>query len=66
MQARYKTLPLTDPEAVAPSAKCVIDGLVDWGAWPNDTGEWVKAVTFLPPTLDRGHPHALIVTLEET
>jgi hypothetical protein len=41
--------------------KCVLDGLVDRGVWPDDTGEWVRSITYLPPLVDRSKHDALIV-----
>jgi hypothetical protein len=61
VQARYKGGRVTDPDGCAPSVKCVLDGLVDRGVWPDDTGEWVRSITYLPPLVDRSKPDALIV-----
>lgn len=62
-RARYKRLPLPDAGAIAPTVKCVLDGLVDWGCWPDDTPAWVLSETMLPPTLDRTLPDALLIRL---
>lgn len=40
-----------DPAACAPEAKGAIDGLVDAGLIPDDTGAHVASVTFLPPVV---------------
>ena len=39
---------LQDTAACNPSAKAAIDGLVDAGIVPDDTGEYVRQITFLP------------------
>lgn len=39
---------LQDTAACNPSAKAAIDGLVDAGVVPDDTGEYVRQITFLP------------------
>lgn len=43
-----------DVAACAPAAKAAIDGLVDAGVWPDDTAEWVTAVTYMPPVYGQG------------
>ena len=40
---------LPDTMASAPTVKAAIDGLVDAGVIPDDTGKHLAAVTFLPP-----------------
>lgn len=39
---------LQDTAACNPSVKAAIDGLVDAGVVPDDTGEYVRQITFLP------------------
>ena len=39
---------LQDTAACNPSAKAAIDGLVDAGVVPDDTGDYVRQITFLP------------------
>lgn len=39
---------LQDTAACNPAAKAAIDGLVDAGVVPDDTGEYVRQITFLP------------------
>jgi crossover junction endodeoxyribonuclease RusA len=39
---------LQDTAACNPSAKAAIDGLVDAGVVPDDSGEYVRQITFLP------------------
>ena len=39
---------LQDTAACNPSAKAAIDGLVDAGVVPDDSGEFVRQITFLP------------------
>jgi crossover junction endodeoxyribonuclease RusA len=39
---------LQDTAACNPSVKAAIDGLVDAGVIPDDTGNYVREITFLP------------------
>jgi len=39
---------LQDTAACNPSVKAAIDGLVDAGIIPDDSGEFVRMITFLP------------------
>lgn len=39
---------LQDTAACNPSVKAAIDGLVDAGIVPDDTGDYVREITFLP------------------
>jgi hypothetical protein len=39
---------LQDTAACNPSVKAAIDGLVDAGVVPDDTGQHVREITFLP------------------
>lgn len=39
---------LQDTAACNPSVKAAIDGLVDAGVVPDDSGEYVRQITFLP------------------
>lgn len=52
---------LADPGNHYPPAKAAIDGLVDIGVLPGDTGEWVRSLTFRPPA--RGHEDSLTLIL---
>lgn len=61
-QARYPSGNLPDTGAIAPTGKCIIDGLVDAGVWPDDKAEWVTEERYLPPIKAPGQP-AVIVTL---
>ncbi len=45
---------LSDPVACLPSLKAGLDGVVDSGIIPNDTGKYVKKVTFLAPRMVKG------------
>lgn len=57
---------LADTAACNPSVKAAIDGLVDAGIVPDDTGEYVRKITFLPvqrgadqlTLIIQGEPHA--------
>lgn len=48
VQPFQKRGPLQDTAACNPAAKAAIDGLVDAGVVPDDTGEYVRQITFLP------------------
>ena len=52
---------LQDTAACNPSVKAAIDGIVDAGVIPDDTGEFLPQITFLP--CKRGH-NALELTIE--
>jgi len=56
---------LPDPDACAPSLKGVLDGIVDAGVIPDDAGEWVKAITYLPAVKEKGVDAALHVLIED-
>lgn len=60
-QAMYGNRVMTDAGAIAPTGKCVIDGLVDWGCWPDDNSTWVTEERYKAPVL--GHVNALLVTI---
>lgn len=58
-KARIEIVPLhknlkapQDPAACAPAAKAAIDGLVDAGVLPDDTGEYVASIEFFPPAVE--------------
>ena len=53
---------LPDTMASAPTVKAAIDGLVDAGVIPDDTGKHLAAVTFLPPV--KGNGDWLTLTIE--
>jgi crossover junction endodeoxyribonuclease RusA len=62
--ARYpdrRSLP--DPDGVAPAAKGVIDGLIDAGIVPDDSGDYVASITYHAPVVAPGKPAALLVTV---
>lgn len=59
--ARYRRPPLTDPDAIAPATKCVLDGLVSKGMLTDDTGVFVHGCLYLPPEVAPGSPDALLV-----
>ena len=53
---------LPDPDACQPSVKPAIDGLVDAQVVPDDSGEYVKGILYLPAV--KG-PDALELTITE-
>lgn len=62
---RYPGGNLPDPDAVAPSLKGVLDGLVDAGVIPDDDGSHVAWVRYLAPVVDRSRLVALMVRVGE-
>ena len=48
VQPAQKRGRLQDTAACNPSVKAAIDGLVDAGVIPDDSGEFVRDITFLP------------------
>lgn len=58
-----RTANLRDTINAAPSVKAIIDGLTDYGLWPDDKGVYVGAVMFLPAV--KTGLDALLVTIEE-
>jgi len=62
---RYPGGTLPDTDAVAPSLKGVIDGLVDAGVIPDDTGRHIATITYHAPVKAPGLPPALLVTVRE-
>ena len=55
----HRSLP--DPSALAPAFKGVLDGMVDARVLPDDKGEHVLGVSYLPPAVCKGLPPALMV-----
>lgn len=55
---------LADTSACNPSVKAAIDGIVDAGVIPDDTGEYVRRITFLPT--QRGEDQLTIIIQGET
>jgi hypothetical protein len=57
---------LADVGAIYPHVKAAIDGIVDSGAIPNDTPEYVRRITMHPPEVVPGRKVGLfILVLEE-
>lgn len=56
---------LPDPDGIAPALKGVLDGLVDAGVVPDDSGVFVAAVTYRRPVVEAGSLPALIVLVRE-
>lgn len=56
---------LPDPDALAPTLKAVIDGIVAAGVIPDDTSTHVRSVTYLPPVVASGQADGLVVTITE-
>jgi hypothetical protein len=48
VQTCRRGTPLPDPLAEAPTVKAAIDGIVDAGVIPDDTGEYVRSIAFVP------------------
>lgn len=45
----FMRAPVADTGACYPAVKAAIDGLVDAGVLPGDTGEHLRSITFLAP-----------------
>lgn len=60
-----KTKRMVDTDAVSPSVKAAIDGLVDAGVIDDDTPTHVPSITYRAPTIGTGH-HSLTLTIEES
>lgn len=56
---------LPDPDACAPSLKGVLDGIVDAGVIPDDTGQYVHGILYVPAVKEKGVDAALHVLLED-
>lgn len=54
---------MPDPGACFPAVKAAIDGIVDARIIPNDTGAYVKAITFVAP--EYATRDALLLLVEE-
>jgi crossover junction endodeoxyribonuclease RusA len=61
VQSSFAKGTLPDPVAEFPAFKAGLDGLIDVGVLPNDTGVYVRRVSFLPAL--RG-PDSLTLTIE--
>lgn len=62
---RYPNRKTPDVDAVAPTLKAVLDGIVDAGVIPDDKPPFVESITFWAPKVEAGKPPALIVRLTE-
>lgn len=60
---RYPTRTLPDVDAVAPSLKAVLDGVVDAKVLIDDRPPFVQSVTYYEPVHVKGCKPALIVVL---
>lgn len=56
---------LPDPGNAYPVVKAALDGIVDAGVIPDDTGAHVDRITLHRPDVEAGHRHALRVTITE-
>lgn len=57
---------LPDTSAWYPTTKAIIDGLVDWGCWPDDDNEWIRYEGYFPARRIDGIPSEYIqVRIEE-
>ena len=55
---------LADPAAHYPSAKAAIDGIVDSGVIPDDSGEYINRITFWSPVVSNRDGLQVIITDE--
>lgn len=60
---RYPTRNMPDVDAVAPTLKAVLDGVVDAGVLPDDRPPFVQSVTYYEPVYEKGCRAALVVLL---
>ena len=57
--------PVADTGACFPAVKAAIDGLVDAGVLPGDTGQFVPSITFLAPVrIGKDQVETLTLVLE--
>lgn len=61
----YDRGPLPDTDAVQPTVKAIIDGMVRYGVIPDDNGEYVRTLTYQSPLLSKGGGCGIIVAVEE-
>ena len=61
----YPTGVLPDADAIALVMKYVLDGIVLSGAIPDDTGEYVRSMTYYASVRDTTRPRSLIVLMKE-
>lgn len=61
---KQKRGPLADPGAHYPVVKAAIDGLVDAGVLPGDTGEFVTAIVSMPPAKAKVDSMTLVIEEE--
>jgi len=57
---------LPDADAIAPSVKSIIDGLVDAGVIDDDGPAYVHSVTYLAPRVVPGCTPAVVVEITES
>ena len=57
-----RTANLRDTANAAPSVKAIIDGVADYGLFPDDSGLWVAAIIFTPA--DKTGVDELVLTFE--
>lgn len=62
---RYDTRVLPDVDAVAPTLKAVLDGIVDARVLVDDKAPFVQAITYRAPVYDKGCRPALVVVLTD-
>ena len=56
---------LADVEAHSPAVKAAIDGIIDAGVLPDDSGEYLASVVFHAPTRSPDKIGRLILTISE-
>lgn len=65
-RARLKKGTLPDPDAIAPMMKAIIDGIVDAGIIPDDSGKHVGLVGYGRPERDRTMVHKRTINITVT
>jgi len=48
--------PRPDTVAISPTVKALIDGLTDYGCWPDDSPDYVAEETYAAPVHDLKYP----------
>lgn len=64
VEHHHRTARLSDVGNCQPAVKAAIDGLCDYGLWPDDGPQHVRALTFLPPR--KTGTDELVITIRST
>lgn len=64
VEHNHRTAHLTDVGNCQPAVKAAVDALTDYGLWPDDGPQYVRALTFLPPR--KTGTDELVITIRST